>query len=92
MEADDIDVLNLLRETSGLSNPAKVTVYDVRRHGKNGRTYEVIVHVHDLGPDSHPARFSVVAADKHDPGRRASSNFLPDVKQALETIRWSELD
>jgi len=92
MEAEDIDVINLLRGTTGLSNPAKVTIFDAKRHGKTGRNYEVIVHVHDLGPDAHPDRFSAVVADKHDPGRRTSSGFYPDIKQALGKLRWSELD
>jgi len=92
MDADDIDVLNLLRDTTGLSNPAKVTIFDVKRHGQNGRTYEAIVHVHDLGPHSHPERFSAVISDKHDPTRRISSNFYPDVKEALAKLRWSDLD
>ena len=91
MEADDIDVLNLLRSTTGLSNPAKVTVFDLTRH-THGRTYQVIVHIHDLGPNSHPERFSAVASDKHDPSRRISSGFFPDVKQALDELRWSQLD
>jgi hypothetical protein len=70
MDADEVDVLNLLRGTTGLSKPAKVTIYDVTRHARNGRTYEIIVHVHELGPDSHPERFSAVASDRHDPARR----------------------
>ncbi len=91
MEADDIDVLNLLRNTTGLSNPAKVTLFDVTRH-THGRTYQVIVHIHDLGPDSHPARFSAVAYDKLDPSRRVSCGFFPDVRQALEELKWSQID
>jgi hypothetical protein len=92
MDADDIDVLNLLRDTTGLSNPVKVTIFDVKRHAQGGRTYEVIVHVHDLGPHSHPERFSAVISDKHDPSRRISSSFYPDVKEALAKLRWSDLD
>jgi hypothetical protein len=92
MDADDIDVLNLLQGTTGLSSPARVTIFDVKRHAKNGRMYEVIVHVHDLGPHSHPQRFSAVISDKHDPTRRISSSYFPDVKEALAKLRWSELD
>jgi hypothetical protein len=92
MDAEDIDVLNLLRETSGLSNPAKVTVFDVSRHSKDGHSYEVIVHVHDHGPDSHSGRFSAVVFHKHDPSRRVSSGLFPDIATALAKLRWSELD
>jgi hypothetical protein len=92
MDADDIDVLNLLRDTAGLASAAKVTIFEVKRHAKNGRTYEVILHVHDLGPHSHPDRFSAVISDKHDPTRRISSSFFPDIKEALAKLRWSELD
>lgn len=91
MDADDIDVLNLLRSTTGFSNPAKVTVFDVTRH-THGRTYQVIVHIHDLGADSHPERFSAVAYDKHDQSRRISSGFFPDVKEALDKLHWSQMD
>jgi len=92
MDADDIDVLNLLRDTTGLFSPAKITIFDVKRHAKSGRTYEVIVHIHDLGPNSHPERFSAVISDKHNPTRRIASRFFPDVKEALAKLRWSELD
>ena len=92
MEADDIDVLKLLRDISGLSNPAKVTIFDVSRHAKTGRKYQIIVHVHDLGPDSHPERFSAVVFDKHDSSRRVASDFFPDIATALAKLRWSELD
>jgi len=92
MDADDIDILNLLRNTTSLANPAKVSIFDVSRQAKGGRTHEIIVHVHDLGPDSHPDRFSAVATDKHDPARRIASGFYPDVKAALDSLHWSQLD
>ena len=92
MEAEDIDVLNLLRDTTGLSSPAKVTIFDVTRHSGIGRKYEIILHVHDHGPDSHPGRFSAVIFHKHDPSRRVASDLYPDIAAALAKLRWSELD
>jgi hypothetical protein len=85
-------VLNLLRATTGLSSPAKVTIFDVKRHAKMIARMKLSYTFTIWDPIRTRRDFSAVISDKHVPTRRISSSFFPDIKEALAKLRWSELD
>ena len=91
MDIDDVSVLAFLRKLPGLSDPAKVTTYQVACRARSGADYMAVVEVHDRGPGD-PYRFTVVAFNKDDPSKVTSSNPFPDVETTLATTRYSELD
>lgn len=60
------------------------------RKAKDGRVQEVLVEIHDSGPDHSPNRYHVVATSVD--GRSASGNPGDSIDVALAFVHWWELD
>ena len=98
---DTDDVIACLNDLPCMFGAAQVTRFRCYREAADGRAQRIVVEVYDEGrrvgaPDDdgpqHVAvrRYSCVA--RSDDGKAASGNSADNVRTALSTMRWKELD
>ncbi|MDQ6885098.1 MAG: hypothetical protein M3077_12840 [Candidatus Dormibacteraeota bacterium] len=83
------EALELVKKASQVSDLHQVTTFKGTRKDKGGVVRDLTVEIMDMGGDSQ-RRFRVTATDSG--GRTASGNPGATLEQALEAVRWSDLD
>lgn len=84
------EMLELVRKASQVSDLHQVTTFKGSRKDKGGVVRDVTIEVWDMGAAETQGRFRVTATDSG--GRVATGNRATTLEQALEAVRWSDLD
>ncbi|MDQ6709030.1 MAG: hypothetical protein M3Z11_00590 [Candidatus Dormibacteraeota bacterium] len=84
------DTLELVRRASQVTDLHQVTTFRGTRKDKGGVDRDLTIEVLDMGAAESQRRFRVTATDSG--GRTATGSPSATLEQALDAVRWSDLD